>query len=138
MSMVFDTKIAIVIRDDLETWQKLNVTAFIASALVGEHSSILGEQYMDGSGNQYMPMVIQPMMIYQADHTGIRKAYERALSRDVRLAIFTTELFSTLDDVENRAAIANTPSDALELVGIAMRDMKKTIDKITKGLKLHS
>ncbi|MCA9893815.1 MAG: DUF2000 domain-containing protein [Anaerolineae bacterium] len=136
--MVFDTKIAIVIRDDLETWQKLNVTAFIASALVGEHSSILGEQYMDGSGNQYMPMVIQPMMIYQADHTGIRKAYERALSRDVRLAIFTTELFSTLDDVENRAAIANTPSDALELVGIAMRDMKKTIDKITKGLKLHS
>ena len=138
MSMVFDTKIAIVIRDDLETWQKRNVTAFIASALVGEHSSILGEQYMDGSGNQYMPMVIQPMMIYQADHTGIRKAYERALSRDVRLAIFTTELFSTLDDVENRAAIANTPSDALELVGIAMRDMKKTIDKITKGLKLHS
>lgn len=138
MSMVFDTKIAIVIRDDLETWQKLNVTAFIASALVGEHSSILGEQYMDGSGNQYMPMVIQPMMIYQADHTGIRKAYERAINRDVRLAIFTTELFSTLDDVENRAAIANTPSDALELVGIAMRDMKKTIDKITKGLKLHS
>ncbi|MCA9881611.1 MAG: DUF2000 domain-containing protein [Anaerolineae bacterium] len=136
--MVFDTKIAIVIRDDLETWQKLNVTAFIASALVGEHSSILGEQYMDGSGNQYMPMVIQPMMIYQADHTGIRKAYERAINRDVRLAIFTTELFSTLDDVENRAAIANTPSDALELVGIAMRDMKKTIDKITKGLKLHS
>lgn len=138
MSMVFDTKIAIVIRDDLETWQKLNVTAFIASALVGEHSSILGEQYMDGSGNQYMPMVIQPMMIYQADHTGIRKAYERAINRDVRLAIFTTELFSTLDDVENRAAIADTPSDALELVGIAMRDMKKTIDKITKGLKLHS
>ncbi|MCB9458589.1 MAG: DUF2000 domain-containing protein [Anaerolineaceae bacterium] len=136
--MVFDTKIAIVIRDDLETWQKLNVTAFIASALVGEHSSILGEQYMDGSGNQYMPMVIQPMMIYQADHTGIRKAYERAINRDVRLAIFTTELFSTLDDVENRAAIADTPSDALELVGIAMRDMKKTIDKITKGLKLHS
>ncbi|MCA9890791.1 MAG: DUF2000 domain-containing protein, partial [Anaerolineae bacterium] len=132
------TKIAIVIRDDLETCQKLNVTAFIASALVGEHSSILGEQYMDGSGNQYMPMVIQPMMIYQADHTGIRKAYERAINRDVRLAIFTTELFSTLDDVENRAAIANTPSDALELVGIAMRDMKKTIDKITKGLKLHS
>jgi hypothetical protein len=26
----FDTKLAIVVRNDLETWQKLNVTAFLA------------------------------------------------------------------------------------------------------------
>ena len=31
--MRFDTKIAIAVRDDLEQWQGLNVTAFLASAI---------------------------------------------------------------------------------------------------------
>ena len=30
--MQFDTKIAVVIRTDLEAWQKLNVAAFLTSA----------------------------------------------------------------------------------------------------------
>lgn len=137
MSMTFDTKIAIVLRDDLETWQKLNVTAFVTSGLVGHNPSITGEDYRDGSGNVYMPMVIQPMMIFQADKEGIRKAYERAMRRDVKLAIFTAKLFATGNDIDNRAAVADVSSDQLDLVGFAMRDLKKTVDKITKGLKLH-
>jgi hypothetical protein len=32
---MFDTKIAIVVREDLATWQKLNVTAFLTSGVVG-------------------------------------------------------------------------------------------------------
>ncbi len=137
MSMTFDTKIAIVIRDDLEVWQKLNVTAFIACALVGENPSIIGEDYLDATGNRYMPMVVQPMMIYQADAGGIQKAYQRARNRDVQLAIFTKELFSTPDDIANRAAVLAKNADELDLVGIAMRDVKKTVDKIVKGLKFH-
>ena len=31
----FDTKVAVVVRDDLETWQRLNVTAFLMSGVVG-------------------------------------------------------------------------------------------------------
>ena len=137
MSMTFDTKIAIVLRDDLETWQALNVTAFIASALVGQNPGIVGENYRDASGNEYMPMVIQPMMIYQADAKDIRRAYQRAMDRDVQLAIFTMDLFSTPNDIANRAAVAYKPSDALDLVGLAMRDLKATVDKVVKGLKFH-
>jgi hypothetical protein len=32
---VFDTKIVIILRDDLKPWQELNVTAFLASGIVG-------------------------------------------------------------------------------------------------------
>ncbi|MCA9909935.1 MAG: DUF2000 family protein, partial [Anaerolineae bacterium] len=119
------------------TWQRLNVTAFIASAIVGQTPAIIGEPYRDASANQYMPMIVQPMMIYQADGDGLRKAYQRAMERDVRLAIFTMDLFSTLDDIANRAAVADKTADALDLVGIGLRDMKKTVDKVIKGLKLH-
>jgi len=135
--MTFDTKIAIVLRDDLAMWQKLNVTAFVASAIVGQTPSIIGENYRDASANLYMPMIIQPMMIYQADGESLRKAYQRAMEREVRLAIFTVELFSTPDDIANRAAVADKTADALDLVGIGMRDMKKTVDKVVKGLKFH-
>lgn len=137
MSMTFDTKIAIVLLDNLETWQKLNVTAFISGGLVGHNPAIAGENYRDGSGNVYMPLVIQPMMIFQADANKIRKVYDRAMSRDVTLAIFTRELFATGNDIDNRAAVANVTADNLDLVGLAIRDQKKTIDKIIKGLKLH-
>lgn len=137
MSMTFDTKIAIVIRGDLETWQKLNVTAFITSALVGQDSSLFGEPYRDLSGNTYMPMIIQPMMVYAADADTIRKTYQRAFDRQVRLAIFTADLFSTHNDIDNRAAVACKSAEELDLVGLAMRDVKKTVDYVIKGLKLH-
>lgn len=137
MSMTFDTKIAIVLRDDLESWQQLNVTAFIASALAAHYPDAIGENYRDASGNEYMPMMIQPMMIYQANADGIRKAYSRAMTQQVQLAIFTKDLFATQNDIDNRAAVADKSTEALDLVGIAMRDTKKTVDKVIKGLKLH-
>ena len=40
---MFDTKIAIVVRDDLATWQKLNVTAFVTSGIVRANPGLLGE-----------------------------------------------------------------------------------------------
>ena len=48
---MFDTKIAIVVREDLATWQKLNVTAFLTSGIVGAGEGLLGERYEDAAGN---------------------------------------------------------------------------------------
>jgi hypothetical protein len=137
MSMTFDTKIAIVVRDDLPAWQKLNVTAYVASALVSGDAGLIGDNYVDASGNLYLPMVIQPMMIYAADEAGIRKAYTRAMERGMKIAIFTRELFSTGNDIDNRAEVRARTADQLDLVGLAIRDQKKEVDKVIKGLKFH-
>ena len=137
MSMTFDTKIAIVLREDLQHWQKLNVTAFLVSGLAGTNPSNVGANYEDASGNIYLPMMIQPMMIYAADADGIRKAYDRAIRRDIRLAIFTRDLFATGNDIDNRAAVKAVPAENLDLVGLALRSAKKDVDKVVKGLKLH-
>ncbi len=60
--MQFDTKIAVIIRNDLETWQKLNVAAFTVSG-IASIEGIIGEKYVDGSDRTYLPMIKQPILI---------------------------------------------------------------------------
>ena len=136
--MQFETKIVVVLRDDLETWQKANVTAFVVSGIAGVDASTVGKPYVDGSGREYLPMFRQPVLVYAADAAALRRAYERALARDVRLAIYTAELFVTRHDEANRAAVAAVESDDLDLVGIAFRTERKVADKIVDKLRLQA
>ncbi|MFD6209456.1 DUF2000 family protein [Peribacillus sp. NPDC060253] len=39
---LFDTKFVIVLHEDLETLQKLNVTAFLTSGIAGTQSDLIG------------------------------------------------------------------------------------------------
>jgi hypothetical protein len=133
----FDTKIAVVIRDDLAAWQKMNVTAFLVSGIAATVPEIVGEPYRDGSGNRYLPMFRQPVVIFAADAPGIRRAYERARQRGVELAIYTQELFATSHDAANRAAVETVPEEDLDLVGIAMHAQGKVVDRVFDRLRPH-
>jgi hypothetical protein len=135
--MEFDTKIAVVLRDDLAVWQKTNVTAFLVSGIAGTVPDVVGDPYRDGSGNEYLPMFVQPVLVYEADTAGLRRTYERAMDRGVTPAIYTAELFATDHDEANRAAVARVPADELDLVGIALRAERKTVDKVVDRLRFH-
>jgi hypothetical protein len=136
--MKFDTKIAIVLDQELAVWQKVNVTAFLMSGIAATATALVGEPYVDASGNCYLPMCRQPIMVYAADGSGLRRAYERACAREVeRLAIFTHDLFSTLDDEANRAAVASVPAAHLDLAGIALHANRRTVDKVLDKLRPH-
>jgi hypothetical protein len=133
----FKTKIAVVLRDDLAVWQKTNVTAFLVSGIAGTVPGVVGDPYRDGSGNEYLPMFVQPVLVYEADGPALRRAYERAMSRGVTPAVYTSELFATNHDEANRAAVADIPAGELDLVGIAFRAERKTVDKIVDRLRFH-
>ena len=135
--MEFDTKLAVVLRDDLAVWQKTNVTAFLVSGIAASEPGVVGEPYRDGSGNEYLPMFVQPVLVYEADAPALRRAYERAISRGVRPAVYTRELFETNHDEANRAAVASVPADELDLVGIAFRAERKVADKVVDRLRFH-
>ena len=135
--MRFDTKIAVVLREDVATWQKLNMTAFLVSGIAAMVEGVMGEPYEDGSGHTYLPMFGQPVLVFSANAEQMRKAYERALARDVHFSIFTDELFSTGNDVDNRAAVKAVASADLSLSGIAFRAERKIVDAVVKGLSLH-
>jgi hypothetical protein len=135
--MQVDTKIAVVLRDDLATWQKTNVTAFLVSGIAGTVPGVVGQPYRDASGNEYLPMFVQPVLVYEADGPALRRAYERAMSRGVTPAVYTQELFATNHDEANRAAVASVAAADLDLVGIAFRAERRTVDKIVDRLRFH-
>lgn len=135
---MFDTKIAIVIRDDLAPWQELNVTAFLTSGIVGANQGLLGEPYEDAAGNKYNPLVIQPMIVLSAGAEAIRTIYRRAMERDLRLSLYIEEMFATGHDAANRAAVKQHLPETLNVVGLALREDKKLVDKITKGARMHA
>ncbi|MDA0634724.1 DUF2000 domain-containing protein [Nonomuraea sp. MCN248] len=133
--MRFDTKIGIVVREDLATWQKLNVTAFLASAVAGGEPETIGEPYEDGSGNAYLPMFRQPVLVYTAESlTAVR---EKAVGRGLRVAVYIEEMFKTGHDADNRAAVRAVAAPDLQLVGLAVYGPKNAVDKTLKGLSLH-
>ena len=136
--MQFDTKIAVVIRTDLEVWQKLNVASFLASGLAAAFPECVGEPYGDGSGTNYLALIGQPILIYGADRPALSRALERALARDVTPAVYTEDMFRTTHDAANRAVVKAVVRADLNLVGLAMRAERKVIDKIVDGLKFHS
>ena len=133
----FDTKIAVIVREDLAVWQKANAVAFMSSGIAATVPGVVGEPYVDASGSEYLPMFRQPVMVFAADRDGIRRAYERARRRGLPLAIFTDELFSTGHDEANRAAVAAVPSDELDLAGLAIRGERKLVDKVVDKLRPH-
>jgi len=136
--MQFDTKIAVVIRTDLEVWQKLNVASFLAGGIAANFPECIGENYADGSGTRYLSLIGQPILIYGADRPALSRALERALSRNVTPAVYTEEMFKTTHDAANREAVRTVARTDLNLVGLAMRAERKVIDKIVDGLKFHS
>ncbi len=131
----FDTKIAVLLRDDLATWQRLNVTAFLVSGIASP--ALLGEPYEDADGTRYLPMFGQPVLVFAGSATVLRDAHQRALGRNLMMSIFTSELFATGNDVDNRAAVRAVPRDKLDLVGLAVHGQRNAVDKVLKGASLH-
>ncbi len=134
----FDTKAAVVVRDDLATWQRLNVTAFLMSGLTAQAgATAIGEDYEDGDGRRYLPLLVQPVLVFEASAAKLTTVRERAERRDVTIAIYTREMFSTGNDEDNRAAVRAVPTAELDLVGIGLRAPHRDADAVLRGLVRH-
>jgi hypothetical protein len=136
MTMRFDTKIAIAVRADLEPWQKLNVTAFLASGIAAA-ADVMGKPYEDGSGNTYLELFRQPVVVYAADGPILSQAHQRALARGMPMAIYTMDMFATGHDDDNRAVVRAVAAADLQFAGLALYGPRNAVDKVFKGATLH-
>ncbi len=134
---MFDTKVALLVQPELPPWQKLNVTAFLATGIVAAAPEALGEPYEDAAGRFHGRLLGQPMLIFAADAAGLLRAFRIAVERGLARAVYVRAMFATGHDAANRAAFKAEPADAPDLVGLGLRGPKRDVDKATKGLSLH-
>lgn len=137
MPVRFGTKIAVLLRDDLEPWQRLNVTAFLVSGLGTASPEVIGEPYTDADDTAYLPMFRQPVLVFEGTKETLTAAHRRALSRSLPRAVFTSDLFGTGNDRDNRAAVRAVGKDRLDLVGVAVYGPRNAVDKVLKGARMH-
>jgi hypothetical protein len=134
----FDTKVAVVVRDDLELWQRLNVTAFLISGITARAGAeAIGEPYRDADGREYLPLLVQPILVLTATGAKLHTVRERAERRGVELALYTAEMFLTGNDDDNRAAVLAVATADLDVVGLAVRAPHRDADAVLRGLKRH-
>ncbi|GAA5113009.1 DUF2000 domain-containing protein [Alloalcanivorax gelatiniphagus] len=133
----FDTKIAVLVRDDLETWQRLNVTAFLASGIAAAFPQLVGEPYVDADATSYLPLLGMPVLVFEGSAADLGAARERALRRELPTAVYTADMFRTGHDAANREVVAAVAGDALDVVGLALHGPRNAVDKVVKGAHLH-
>jgi len=133
----FDTRTVVLLRDDLPGWQRLNVTAFLASGLTARHGDLVGEEYVDADGARYLPLLGRPVIVLEGDAGVLAAARSRALGRELPVAVFTSAMFSTGHDAANRAVVRAVAGDDLDLVGLAVHGPKNAVDKVVKGSHRH-
>jgi Uncharacterized protein conserved in bacteria len=137
--MTYENKIAIVIMDDLQTWQKLNVASFLASSVAIQFPETHGANFVNASGSEYLPFIKHPILIYKADfQSDIKRAFHRAKERDLHIGIYTEPLFATKNERENHIEIAKSSDEEQTLVGIVIYGENKQVSKALEGLKFHS
>jgi hypothetical protein len=134
--MMYPTKTALVLDENLLSWQKVNVAAFLAGGLMNHFPEMAGEPYRDAAGRDYLALIREPVFVFGADRQTMRRTYERAVSRAIPFSIYTRPLFRTSNDADNRASVASEDPDTLDLVGLGFHGERKIIDKIVNGLKL--
>ena len=134
----FDTKVAVVLREDLLAWQRLNVCAFLVSGLTAAAGpGAVGADYVDADGVRALPMLRQPILVFAASADKLRTVHRRALEREVVPAIYTSELFGTGHDEANREAVRSVATADLDLVGVGIRAPHRAADQVLRGLKRH-
>jgi hypothetical protein len=83
-------------------------------------------------------MFRQPVLVYAADGPGLGTVRGRAVAREMPVAIYTEDMFATGHDEANRAVVQAVAAEDLQLAGVAMYGPRNAVDKVCKGLALHS
>ena len=79
----------------------------------------------------------QPILFYLANKEEMKEILAKALNREIEISIYNEEMFSTNNDVDNRAMIKKYATEEIEPVGLGLCGKKQHIDKTLHGYKLH-
>ena len=98
---------------------------------------MIGEPYTDADDTPYLPMFRQPVLVFEGTKETLTAAHGRALSRSLPRAVFTSDLFGTGNDRDNRAAVRAVREGPARSGGMAVYGPRNAVDKVLKGARMH-
>ena len=87
----------------------------------------------DLDGTVSLAMFRQPVVVMAGGKETMQGPHVRAAVRGPPVAIFTSELLTTGNDSDNRAAVQAVSRADLDLVGIAVYARRNVVDKVLNG-----
>jgi hypothetical protein len=130
-------RIAIVVRAALAAWQRLNVAAFLASAVASSCPESVGQPYQGAGGRAFPRMFALPVMVFEASGPALERIFAEALDNGLQAMAFPERLFSTDNDADNRAAFAALPPAQMEPAGVALYGGRNRIAKLLASARKH-
>ena len=91
----------------------------------------------DLDGTASLAMFRQPVVVMAGGKETMQGPHVRAPVRGPPVAIFTSELLTTGNDSDNRAAVQAVSRADLDPVGMAVYARRNVVDKVVKGVRMH-
>ena len=133
----FNQKIAIVVREDIPSWQVMNTVAHVSGYLGNKIETFLSDENFVTQDNLDHPRNSQyAIIILKNSQKGLRRFMQRVRESGLLYHGFIREMLETTDDAEIQSLLHNKKDMDIEYLGVGIFGPIEQINELTQGMSL--
>lgn len=133
----FGQKIAIVVREDIPSWQVMNTVAHVSGYLGNKIPTFLSDENFVTQDEINHPRNSQyAIIILKNSEKGLRRWMQKVRSSGLLCHGFIREMLETTDDGEIQSALVQKKDMDIEYLGIGVFGPIEQINELTQGMSL--
>ncbi len=137
MTQDFGQKIAIVVREDLLSWQAMNTIAHISGYLGNKNTTFLSDEYFVTDDGIRHPRNSQyAIIVLKNSEKGLRRLMQRVRESGLLYHGFIREMIETTDDGEIQQILTTKKDSEIEYFGIGIFGPIEKVQELTQGMSL--
>lgn len=133
-----DMKCVMVLADDLPLGLAVNAAGVLAVTLGHRVPDLLPEDALDASGGVHAGLINVPLPILVSGGEGLKELRQRAAAQEGLTVVDFSDVAQHARTYEAYvAALAVTPAEALDYLGVALYGPRKAVNKLVGHLPLY-
>lgn len=137
MQQDFNQKIAIVVREDLPSWQSMNTVAHVSGYLGNKIETFLSDENFITQDEVSHPRNSQYAIIILSNTAkGLRKFMRRVRESGLLYHGFIREMIETTDDAEIQQILTSKRDEEIEYLGVGIFGPIEKVQELTQGMTL--
>lgn len=133
----FNQKIAIVVREDLPSWQVMNAIAHVSGYLGNKIATFLSDENFVTKDGQNHPRNSQyAIIILKNSEKGLRRFMRNVRESGLLYHGFIREMIESTDDTAIQEIVGSKRDDEIEYLGVGIFGPIQKVDELTQGMSL--